>query len=199
MTPNNKVFDEVIIIEPTHNRAKVDFLLQSPYKKTLYLDSDTLVVSDISEIFEILERFDIVATHDLSRKRSEWADLIAEHKQIPYGFPEINGGILGYNKTVAARDLLRVWIKKFYQLRHLTRNQDQPALRLSLWESSARICILPPEFNVRSEKIRRKIINRMKIPGNRDLMRARILHFHGCHETTWIKKALRKFRPMRTI
>jgi lipopolysaccharide biosynthesis glycosyltransferase len=107
----SELFEEVKIIEPGHNRAKVDFLLQSPYDKTLYLDSDTLVLSDIGEIFSILERFDIVATHDLSRKRAEWTDLIPEYAEIPYGFPEINGGILGYRKTSAAKDLRNSWVK----------------------------------------------------------------------------------------
>ena len=46
-------------IEPKHIRAKVDFISQSPFKKTIYLDSDTLIVRNISDMFEILERFDV--------------------------------------------------------------------------------------------------------------------------------------------
>jgi len=197
--PEDNIFDKVHIFEPTHNRAKVDLLLKSPYENTLYLDSDTLIVSDLGEIFEILEKFDIVATHDLSRKRSQWAERISEYKKIPYGFPEINGGILAFTKSPSAVNLLSNWTEKFYELQHLTRNQDQPALRIALWESSARIYILPPEFNVRNEKIRRKIIKRMKTPGNRDLMQPRIFHFHGCHEINFFRRVLRRFRPMRTI
>ena len=41
-------------IEPQHIRAKVDFISQSPFQKTVYLDSDTLIVRNISDMFDVL-------------------------------------------------------------------------------------------------------------------------------------------------
>lgn len=192
-------FDVIRLIHPEHKRAKVDFLKESPYEKTLYLDSDTKILRSIDEIFQILEKFDLVVTHDLSRKRQEWCDLIEEYEKIPYGFTEINGGVLGIKTSQESDELLDLWNKKFYQYRDLTRNQDQPALRMSLWESKARYHILPVEFNVRSEKIRSKIIQRMKKEDNSDLMRPRIWHFHGCHESSSVKRLMKEFRALKVI
>lgn len=196
---SSPAFDVVRKVHPEHNRAKVDFLEETPYVKTIYLDSDTKVIRNISEIFEILENFDFVGTHDLSRKRQEWCETISEYENIPYGFTEINGGVLGIKKTQSSCELINLWTKKFYQYRELTRNQDQPALRMALWESRVRYHILPVEFNVRNETIRKKIIQRMKTKENSDLMRPRIWHFHGCHESTVIKRMLKKFRPFKVI
>jgi len=196
---NSPTFDVVQKVYPEHERAKIDFLKETPYEKTIYLDSDTKVIRNISEIFEILEKFDFVATHDLSRKRQEWCDRIDEYKEIPYGFTELNGGVLGIKKSHASDELLKLWTEKYYQYRHLTRNQDQPALRMALWESRVRYHILPVEFNVRNESIRSKIIQRMKTRENSDLMRPRIWHFHGCHESTRINRIMKKFRPFKVI
>lgn len=192
-------FDAVRKVRPEHKRAKVDFLHETPYDKTIYLDSDTKVIRNISEIYDILERFDFVGTHDLSRKRQEWCEKIDEYNDIPYGFTEINGGVIGIRKTRKADELLRLWTEKFYQYRHLTRNQDQPALRMSLWESEIRYHILPIEFNVRNETIRSKIVKRMRTKGNDGLMRPRIWHFHGCHDSTKLSRIFKRFRPFKVI
>lgn len=196
---SSPMFDVVRKVHPEHNRAKVDFIKETPYVKTIYLDSDIKIIRNISEIFEILEYFEFVGTHDLSRKRQEWSEKIPEYEKIPYGFTEINGGVLGIKKTKASCQLINLWTKKFYQYRQLTRNQDQPALRMALWESNVRYHILPVEFNVRNETIRSKIIQRMKTEGNSDLMRPRIWHFHGCHESTVFKRMMKKFRAFKVI
>ena len=47
----------------------MDFISQSPFKKTIYLDSDTLVVRNISDMFDVLDRFDVAVTNDYARKR----------------------------------------------------------------------------------------------------------------------------------
>lgn len=52
--PATGVFDVVRRIEPGHIRAKVDFLAESPFARTLYLDSDTRVVGELADVFELL-------------------------------------------------------------------------------------------------------------------------------------------------
>jgi|GEM_PF-5340734 len=82
------LFDFVSLIEPNHSRAKVDYLKYTPFKNTLYLDSDTQVVEDITDIFSLLERFDLAMAHDFARKRQRWCEIIPEYKRIPDGFSE---------------------------------------------------------------------------------------------------------------
>ena len=50
---NDSSIDILKIIKPKHLRSKVDFVSQSPFEKTLYLDSDTVIVHDISDMFDI--------------------------------------------------------------------------------------------------------------------------------------------------
>jgi hypothetical protein len=195
----NALFDYTERINPEHKRAKVDVLGSSPFKKTLYLDADTVVLRDISEIFILLDRFDVVGTHDYSRKKAEWAKKICEYDEIPYAFPEINGGVLGFKTNAQESKFLDLWRKKFWEYRKCTRGMDQPALRMAAWESGANLYILPTEFNVRNQTIRRKIRSRMKEADSLDLLRPRILHFHGCQERKRIWNFSSKYRAMKII
>jgi lipopolysaccharide biosynthesis glycosyltransferase len=88
-------------INPQHIRAKVDFVSQTPFQKTVYLDSDTVVVRNISDMFEVLDRFDVAVTNDYARKRTKYSKIVPEYSEIPYAFSEVNGGIMAYNNSLA--------------------------------------------------------------------------------------------------
>jgi lipopolysaccharide biosynthesis glycosyltransferase len=137
-------FTSVEIIENPHRRSKVDCISKSPYERTLFLDSDTMVVQDISDIFLILDRYDIAAAHAMHR------NLFSEPEiwniQLPNAFPQFNSGVLLFRKTAHVTELLENWSAAFSdsKLRH-----DQPTFRELLWLSDLQIAILPPEYNVR--------------------------------------------------
>src|SRR5262249_13767122 len=89
-------FDEVILVQkpdPIEGRfmSKIAYMGMSPYDHTLFLDTDTYVCGDISDLFPLLERFDIAAAHDANRitKRLE-----GSHLAIPRSFSQFNTGVL---------------------------------------------------------------------------------------------------------
>lgn len=74
------------IVNPQY-RSKVDYILYTPYERTLYLDSDTRIVTDISEMFDLLNRFDLALAHGHNRnkfKKDNQGKLI---EKIPESFP----------------------------------------------------------------------------------------------------------------
>jgi hypothetical protein len=189
--------DSVVKINPEHKRAKVDFIGESPYERTLYLDSDTKIVRDISDVFGILDKFDVAAAHDHSRKTSRWSSKVPAYAAIPYAFPEYNGGVLLFRRSEAAQAFLALWRTRFHENKHLTNGQDQATLRISLWESDVKLHTLPPEFNVRNEAVRQKIIKRAQQPEEQGVLAPRIYHWHGLSKKTGIFRRLRdKYKPM---
>jgi hypothetical protein len=61
------LFDRVVHLTrsgPKPHRDKLIGMLQSPYEHTLFLDTDTFVGADVSELFQILQTFDMAATLD---------------------------------------------------------------------------------------------------------------------------------------
>ena len=164
-------------IIPNHIRSKVDYVYLTPFKKTIYLDSDTIVVRDISDIFDSLSRFDVALTHDYARKREKYAKLIPEYAEIPYSFSEVNGGVFGYVANERTEEFLMLWKKYFYQYFKQTNGWDQVSLRISLWKSNVSLYHMPFEYNIRSKANREKQ-DRFKHEFGEQHMAPRIYHMH---------------------
>ena len=172
--------DHASIINPKHQRAKVDFIGHSPFEKTIYLDSDTCVVRDISDMFDLLDRFDIGGIHDFARKREKYSNLVPEYKEIPYSFSEINGGVFVFKRNQRTCDFFNLWRKKFYENYDKTSGWDQVSLRVALWQSDVSLYVLPLEYNVRGKDNRAKIdLPHVKSELGEGHMAPRILHMHA--------------------
>ena len=150
----NKYIDNVEIKNMNAIRVKQKYLLDSPYDNTLYMDSDTGVVGNIEEIFGLMDRFDIAATHDLIRKHDKKSKIYPDYAFIPDGFPEYAGGIILFRKSKVVENFFKVWRKNFKVWCDLAGVvKDQPSFRVSLWQcKDLHIHTLPPEFNIRSKK-----------------------------------------------
>ena len=164
-------------IQPRHIRAKVDFIDKTPFEKTVYLDSDTLIVRNISDMFDILDRFDVGLTNDYARKRTKYSKIVPEYAEIPYSFSEVNGGIMAYNSSLATQSFLSLWKEYFYKYFQQTNGWDQVSLRISLWRSNVRLHHFPFEYNIRSQGNREKQ-DRFKHEFGEQHMAPRIYHLH---------------------
>jgi hypothetical protein len=194
--PATGVFDVVRRIEPGHIRAKVDFLAESPFARTLYLDSDTRVVGELADVFELLARCDVALAHDFARKRQRFAREIPAYAAIPYAFPEMNGGVLLYSRASAAIQFLERWRELFHQWKHVTQGWDQATLRIALWQCDLRLCTLPPEYNVRSAAVRARMAKLARSGAEPALLEPRILHWHGLdRKPRFWSRLSPKYRP----
>lgn len=147
----NKYVDDVRFINPKDIRVKQDFLYDSPYENTLYLDADTKIIGSIIEIFGLMKRFDLAATHDLIRKDKKKSKVYPDYALIPDGFPEFAGGVILFKKSPIVKKFFEIWKKNYAIWYDLTKEvRDQPSFRVSLWQcSDLRIHTLPSEFNIR--------------------------------------------------
>jgi hypothetical protein len=121
---------------------KIPPLTRSPFEKTLFLDTDTLVCGNCEELFDMLDRFELLVAHDPWR-----ADYNFE--TLPPCFPTMNTGVIAYRKTPAFEALVRDWLDThFARFAHMEPN-DQPAFRHALYHSNLRFLVLPGEYNLR--------------------------------------------------
>ncbi len=192
------IFDFVGIIKPTHLRSKVNFMSKSPFKKTIFLDSDTYIKNNIDDIFEILDNFDVVGCIDSARKRKYISDKILEYAKIPYGFSEINTGVLGLKFNKKVKSFLEMWQNKFIKYFQETSGWDQPSFRIALWNSKVNLHVLPPEYNIRSKENMIKTKKIKKTLG-KEHMRDRILHMHYSGEVHKGKFKLKKITDLEKI
>ena len=88
------VFDRVEPVTAPHVRSKVDHLPRTPFAETLYLDTDTRVLGDLSDLYDVLGRFELAIAERAyvraTRSRAVWRHV------VPAAFPEHNGGVLLY-------------------------------------------------------------------------------------------------------
>ena len=180
-TNNPGPFDFHGEIENPHIRSKVDYLAKSPFERTLYTDTDTAVVEDISDVFDVLDRFDIALTHAMRRNYAP--RLVKWRIEIPRSFPQFNGGIILYHNIPEVRAFFEQWSEAY---RTAGFPQDQHTLRELLWLSDLRLAVLPPEYNVRYIKY--------KYIWSKTEATPKILHLQKYHEfmpAVYLKNFLR--------
>jgi hypothetical protein len=133
-------FDRIHPVTPGFFRPKMEALANSRFDRTVYLDADVIALTDVSEIFDLLDRFDIAGAHTQYRNTV----LAVEDGSVPDTFPQINGGVLAVKHSPAMRALMVRWEEI---VRETKAEFDQPGLRRLLWESDLRLAVLPMEYN----------------------------------------------------
>ena len=128
----------------------------SPYDYTLFLDTDTYVCEDLTDLFALMERFDIAVAHAPYR-------AVYQVAGVPDSFPEFNAGVILFNKSPKIKMMFSEWrnlyerdSKKELQWLHPSAKtmfegyiNDQPTFREALYNSNLRIATLPSEYNCR--------------------------------------------------
>ncbi|MDL0145044.1 hypothetical protein [Halobacterium salinarum] len=119
--------------------------------KKPYMDNDTLVVDEITELYDMLKRFDICASHAPVRKYKLDSYPTTD---IPSCFPEYNTGVLVYNSPSSTQvgDLFQEWQKWYGTFADKGITVDQPSFRKAAYGTDVSMATLPPEYNCRTVK-----------------------------------------------
>lgn len=143
----NGVFDNIITISDVDGscRDKIRPLLDTPFEKTLFLDTDTFICSPVYDVFQMLDQFDIALAHAPDRYQYNLPEL-------PDCFTELNSGVIAYRNNESVRELLKQWEDTFQKMleKDDDSHRDQHSLRDALYRSSVRFLVLPPEYNFRT-------------------------------------------------
>jgi hypothetical protein len=133
-------------------REKLRRLVQSPYEQTLFLDTDTYLLSGVHELFDLLDQFDVAATHDRA-----YADWFPPEAHVPDSFRELNTGVLAYRRSGEMADFFNECVEWYDRLSALPQGgplfrghlSDQPAFRAAAYYSRIRIATITFEYNCR--------------------------------------------------
>lgn len=116
----------------------------------LYLDNDTYVAGSLTPAWQLLSHFDCLgvlsAIHD-QRGFLGLNPVPGLTRPAPEAFPEWNGGVLFFAGTDGARRIARRWLE--VQERGIPGGGDQWTLAQALWDSQARLHVLPANYNCR--------------------------------------------------
>src|SRR5690606_24189743 len=99
------------------------YMRLTPYDKTLFLDADTFVCDDVSELFVLLERFDLAVAQDTYRIYSYDYAILKEHfHKIPVSSPVLNTGVIVYKRSSAIDCFFADWAATHERNRQLVRD-----------------------------------------------------------------------------
>jgi len=99
-------------------------LSQSPFDHTMFVDSDTIFCSKVSDFFDFIEKYDLVITpykdwittgRKINGRIMRFADLFSPEelkKIIEYKFA-INTGVVGYSKNT--KEFFEEWVRKTFE------------------------------------------------------------------------------------
>ena len=128
-------------------RDKILPLINLPYKRTIFVDTDTTIIGPLDDMFNILKSVDLVGCHAPVR----WCEW--NSPEVPEGFCEINSGVLGLRRSNKQRSLIKEWLTIYDEINV---NFDQASLRMAIWKATNKYMlqtwILPAEYNLRTPK-----------------------------------------------
>lgn len=125
---------------------KVTYISQTDFEQTLFLDTDTILVSPVDDAIILLNQFDMMFCHAPFRKTGFTTD-------IPDAFSEINTGVIFYRNNPKTQQFFNTWLTTYKDnLKNrstLGYFNDQTSFMQCLYVSDMRYYILPNEFNLR--------------------------------------------------
>ena len=142
-------WDEIVLMperQSTPHLDKIAGMMRSPFRDTLFLDTDTYVLGPLTGIFDLLGRFDMAMALDRS-----YRDVFPPDTGVPDIFCEYNQGVVAFRQSARMRAMFQQsldWAADF-QARTGTAPTDQAAMRIALYRSDLRIATLPHEYNCR--------------------------------------------------
>jgi len=115
------------------------------YDELLYLDVDTYVAWPCLNLFDVLRQFDFAAGQSASR------DAVESALDVPESFCTPQVGVNPFRNTERVRQFLADWLRMYETHAARYDNNDEAALRDTLWlnEAGIRFCTLAPEFALR--------------------------------------------------
>ncbi len=154
----NQCFDEVVLVKDSQNGYldKILCMSNSPYEHTIFLDTDTYVCEDFSELFTLLEKYDIGAAEAELRAGNNLLGETYNYQDIKdidgkFIFPMYNSGVIIYRKSPQLSQFFSDWLtlaEKQMQEKGIVYG-DQPAFQITLHNSNLREVVLTPEYNCR--------------------------------------------------
>ena len=132
--------DQVIVEEDLDRdySAKIKKMKESPYEKTIFLDSEVKVEEDFSEIFEVLEDFQMAFSFKNGTIQGE----------SMYGMDmSYNTGVIAYRDDEVVQNFFSDWLEAYRKERE--EYHDQTSFFNSIVKSDVRYITLPFEYNYR--------------------------------------------------
>jgi hypothetical protein len=175
---------------------KIRNIRRSPFERTIFLDTDTLVVDELVHLLDLLERYDLAVAHTAGYRG--FAD-----PEVPAAFYELNTGVMAWRSNERTAAFLAGWEQTYAawgrkEPFRSAATSDQAAFRNCAWKHELRLVVLGPEYNFRT-LFPATVVARVRVihgrRRNAEGLAARLNSRHGPRNFTPLRARLAK-RPV---
>lgn len=124
--------------------GKIEGLIRTPYEQTVFLDTDTYVVSPVSELFKLLAFFDFC----LAMAPADLSPAIINGSPLE-GLSCYNTGVIAFRKNLRTMQFLSDW-EEDYSSKLEEYSGDQPSFMRILTKSDIKVHVLQQHYNART-------------------------------------------------
>ncbi|MGQ7848774.1 hypothetical protein ACUNV4_30045 [Granulosicoccus sp. 3-233] len=135
---------------------KIKSMSLSPFSRTLFLDTDTIIGHPVNDVFHLLEKYDVVVGYAPTKTPSSIGlkpiNEIEKHAAVP----RINTGVVGFSESAVCDGFFSEWekllISGLNRGMHISRPKysDQAEFRRLIWNQKSSLFVLPVEYHLRS-------------------------------------------------
>lgn len=127
------IFDNIITNIPIHLRAKMWCMARTPYKRTVYIDADSLVNHrDVKKLHDFLDDCDMFFTPvlDYAAGDFKWTAMDIARTE----FPQYHGSMCGYHNTSLNLDFMQTWFDDYVKQRSEPWPYEAQGLHYQEWQ-----------------------------------------------------------------
>lgn len=159
---------------------KISNIRQSPFERTIFLDTDTFVIDELAHLVRLLDRYDLAVAHAAGYRGFP-------DPEVPTAFYELNTGVIAWRSNERTAAFLANWQETYLgwlsnEPFRAARTTDQSAFRHSAWKHEVRLVVLGPEYNFRSI-FPATVVDRVRVihgrHGNYEALAAHLNTKHG--------------------
>jgi len=143
---NADVFDEIYQITNSQHTVADSIIREDmfPFERNLFLDTDTYICDSLTELFKLLDDYDIAMCQSPGRKTVG---------DLPTAFREFNTGVIAYRNNTEVQNLFTDWMdsykKQTQKTGHVT---NQGTFSKTIYKSDIDFITLPQEYNIRTRR-----------------------------------------------
>lgn len=141
---DDECFDKVIRDEnPAYSFwDKPRNIARTPFERTIYIDADFYVSQRTTELFELLDKTEMVMCLDERTVEREETREIFDNR-VPLAFPEFNTGLIAYN-----RDRISSFAERWKELYGSTHEPDQYSFLAAVYDTEVDYTAVSKNYNV---------------------------------------------------
>jgi hypothetical protein len=144
---NSGIFDQVITDEhPTYSFFdKPRNIAETPYDRTVFIDTDAYIVRPVPELFDLLDNYSIATTID----PNGWGGRMHQDvhfQRAPESVPIFQTGVISYKTDEDFRKFRKRW-RDIHEQNRDTLLTDQSSFRLAIYNSKIRHLVLSNHYN----------------------------------------------------